>query len=501
MADFSSSRAQIYSPDAVTVFSFVWAAQALAHLAFFDHWINGVNPLAWILLVLGIAVFLFPGRLRLFMAMMVAYMAYFISELPFVSNHILVSMFMGLAILGAAASVCKTRCFTLAPVSEEERSEIFARFAPVLGATFAFMYYSIIVSKFNEAFFDFEISCMTMMYSTFAVNNPLGAIVAQYFDTGFLFWLFIVIEIALPVLLTFRRTRLLAVYIGLPFHVLLGFMGHWSYSSTVIALYAVIAMPAFLELIRKIVQWLGPGRTAAILWVFRGYVAIVLLVVASSALTGTYGKQAPFGWTFNFAAIQWLIWAAVLSAGILLAALRSHALNGPFNATGTTLFWAWRPGWLWLAFLLAVLNSSSPYIGFKTETSVAMYSNLRTEGGMNNHFFMPTLRLFNFPDDLVEVVDSNDPAIKALRSTYALYDPYKNQHDIFITAFELRRAIGGVKSPGLEITYLRNGEVRQFKRGAASNPDPDLDQPPPWWLAKIAYFRPVFKGDKAYCLH
>ena len=72
MADFSSTQAQTYSPDAVTVFSFAWAAQSLAHLAFFDHWISSVNPLAWILLVLGFAVLLFPGRLRLFMAMMVA---------------------------------------------------------------------------------------------------------------------------------------------------------------------------------------------------------------------------------------------------------------------------------------------------------------------------------------------------------------------------------------------------------------------------------------------
>ena len=61
---------------------------------------------------------------------------------------------------------------------------------------------------------------------------------------------------------------------------------------------------------------------------------------------------------------------------------------------------------------------------------------------MNNHFFMPTLRLFNFTDDLVEVLDSNDAAIKALRSMPARYDPYKNPHDVFVTAFELRRAIG-----------------------------------------------------------
>ena len=41
----------------------------------------------------------------------------------------------------------------------------------------------------------------------------------------------------------------------------------------------------------------GPQADGSTLWAFRGYVAIVLLVVASSALTGTYGNQAPFGWT------------------------------------------------------------------------------------------------------------------------------------------------------------------------------------------------------------
>jgi hypothetical protein len=501
MVNIKSARAQPYTPDGVTVFTFAWASQSLAHLAYFDHWISSVNPLAWILLVLGLAVFLFPGRLRIFMAMLIADMTYFISEWPFVSNHILVSTFIGLTVLGAAVSVCRTRCFTIAPVTEEERNEIFSRFAPVLGAIFVFMYYAIIVSKFNEAFFDFEISCMTMMYSTFAVNNPLGTIIAQNFDTGFLFWLFIVIEVALPLLLTFRRTRLLAVYIGLPFHVLLGLMHHWSYSTMMIALYLVIAMPAFLELIGQIVQWLGRRRTAAIVWSFRGYVAITLLAVAWSALTGTYGEQAPFGLSFNFWIYQWLIWATVLSAGIILAALRSHALYGPFNAASATLFWTWQPKWLWLIFFLAVLNSSSPYTGFKTQTSAAMYSNMRTEGGMNNHFFMPTLRLFNFTDDLVEVLDSNDLTIKALRSTSARYDPYNNQYDILVTAFELRRAIAGVQSANLEITYKRHGEIRQFKRGATTNPDPDLDQPPPWWLAKVVYFRPVFKGDRAYCLH
>ena len=61
MADLSSARVQTYSPDAVTVFSFAWAAQSLSQLAFFDHWVSSANPLAWILAVLGIAVFYFQA--------------------------------------------------------------------------------------------------------------------------------------------------------------------------------------------------------------------------------------------------------------------------------------------------------------------------------------------------------------------------------------------------------------------------------------------------------
>lgn len=329
----------------------------------------------------------------------------------------------------------------------------------------------------------------------FAANRLEGGPIASFFSGHRLFVPFIAIETTIPLLMTFRRTRLLAVYIGVPFHFLLGLMGHWTFSSFMLALYVVIAMPAVVELTHDVQRWLGPRRAIVLLWAFRGYVAVVLLVMAAAAMSGNYRKGS-FGIPFNLVAAQWAIWAGILSAIVVLATLRSHFLHGPLDGSGATHFWSSKPGWLWLMLLVVTINSASPYIGFKTETSAAMYSNMRTEGGMNNHYFMPSIRLFGFQDDIVEILDSNDRVIQAMKTRAALFDPQKEQHDILVTYFEFRRAVSGLNTKDLEITYLRNGELHHYKRGSPSNPDQDLDKPHPFLLGKIAYFRPIFKGDK-----
>jgi hypothetical protein len=97
---------------------------------------------------------------------------------------------------------------------------------------------------------------MSMMYVNFVRNRPLFGDLLGVFSVEFLFWLFIVIEIVIPVLLTIRKTRLLALYFGLPFHFLLGLMGHWAFSSMVIALYVLTAMPAILQVLDRAWEWL-----------------------------------------------------------------------------------------------------------------------------------------------------------------------------------------------------------------------------------------------------
>ena len=64
---------------------------------------------------------------------------------------------------------------------------------------------------------------------------------------------------------------------------------------------------------------------------------------------------------------------------------------------------SFRPWPVLLVPLLTGLNGCSPYLGLKTETAFAMYSNLRTEGGQSNHLLVPAgVQLFGFQQDLVE---------------------------------------------------------------------------------------------------
>ena len=152
-------------------------------------------------------------------------------------------------------------------------------------------------------------------------------------------------------------------------------------------------------------------------------------------------------------------------------------------------------------FALVVVNSASPYIGLKTYNNIAMYSNMRTEGDINNHFFMPAVPVFGYQKDLVEIVDSNSDEIMKLKTHHARFGYVGQEFEVYQTYFELRRAVSKHKGGDLSVSYIRDGELRTFTRGAEDNVDANLDTPPALILRKLLYFRPVFKGEKSYCLH
>lgn len=351
------------------------------------------------------------------------------------------------------------------------------------------MYVSIIVSKLNYGFFDFEISCLSGMIEEAHAKRPILAPLLSLASVQLYFWFFMIAETLLPIMLVVRRTRLAAFYFGVPFHILLGLMGHWPFSSFMLSLYMLVCMPALLVLIRSIADYLDAARKSIMPWA----PASILFAAGSGLLLASALLLKP-SWV-------WLLWTLIASAIIMVAVLWEHWRQGIFSGSGVTPIWTAKPGWLWIGFALDVVNSASPYIGLKTESNVAMYSNMRTEGTFNNHLFLPTVPLFSFQDDLVEVLDSNNDEILNLKTYPARYGFVGEEIDVFVNYFELRRKVSGLKDPNLEITYRRDGEELKFKRGAADNSDQDLDTAPPLLLAKLLHFRPVFKEERSYCLH
>ena len=141
------------------------------------------------------------------------------------------------------------------------------------------------------------------------------------------------------------------------------------------------------------------------------------------------------------------------------------------------------------------LNGLSPYLGLKTETSFAMYSSLRTEGEWNNHFFMPALRLADYQDDLVEILETNHPRLQKM-----MYIGMQAERKALITYFELRRVVSEIAT-NFYVTYERQGEIHQYSNYNGGNTDPELARRHPLLLAKLLYFRPITAGEKEYCKH
>lgn len=93
--------------------------------------------------------------------------------------------------------------------------------------------------------------------------------------------------------------------------------------------------------------------------------------------------------------------------------------------------------------LLLVVNSLTPYVGLKTESSFTMFSNLRTEDGRWNHLFIPeAVKVFPHQDDLVQITASNDQALQA-----------STENGQRLVRFELERYLRS--HPGATATYVK----------------------------------------------
>ena len=101
----------------------------------------------------------------------------------------------------------------------------------------------------------------------------------------------------------------------------------------------------------------------------------------------------------------------------------------------------------------------------------------------------------------VEIVDTNSPRIAKMKTHKARYGFEGQQFRVMYPYFELRRAVSNSQQSDLYVTYIRDGELREYRRGEPGNGDADIDDAPPMLVAKLAYFRPVFKGERSYCLH
>ncbi|MEC8783270.1 MAG: hypothetical protein VXY07_10620 [Planctomycetota bacterium] len=463
------------------------AISSMTHMISFQWWTELLT--GQIVLGTTLLIFLFPGSTIALAVFLASSIFHWFTLVPRVPNHIFFEMLVHLTLLSSLGlSLLKSRQQNASETSGG-RSSSFANTAfnlarPYMITELIILYLFTVIHKLNYDFFDPEVSCAVSMHHDVAASVP------GIPEGPWTWWPTIIgtilIELAIPMLFIARRTRSFGLFLGIGFHLFLALHPHggiYSFTGLLFTLY-------FLLLPDSAEDWLT-SRLAKIPRLGRiGFKCVVLtgffLTVYLQTVAGREGK--PFE---DLNAIGFMAWLplALLIAGVYILAL----IFGPRNEhdakvssdRSNNLTEPKLGRLLWIFPILVLINGSSPYLGLKTTTAFSMFSNLRTEGGQSNHFFLSNIGLFKYQEDLVEVVDSNDAQFWSLI----------NSGDL-IPWFEFRRMASMSERDDAAITCIRNGKHLVLKRDDPSDESQEAFTPHPWLADKFLHFRSIRPFDQ-----
>jgi hypothetical protein len=356
-------------------------------------------------------------------------------------------------------------------------------FQPLLRLQLAIVYGLAAWHKLNSDFFNPQLSCAVVLFE----KAPFAHLHANGNALRWALILFtIVTEASLPVLLTFRRTRNFAVCYGVLFHISLGLSEFYAFSVTMISLLFLFTPENFCDVALDF--WRSRSRLTKKI-VIVGGLTIAIGIIALNVVS--FGPSlADLGQIHGFKHGVNMIWGKVSYwSGYWLLPL----YLGPL----ALFVWLWYrqpasfqpaahsyrpiPSIFWIIPALLIFDGINPYLGLKTDTAFAMYSNLRSEGGTTNHLiWRHPLALANYQEDLVQVLHSNDPPLILTA-----------QRGWPIPFFDLRRRISYLAHTGtknISVTYIRNGQTIHLD---AAESDPELSTRPSLLERKLLLFRAI----------
>jgi hypothetical protein len=450
--------------DRLTIFSHLWA---IAGLCEWTRWTFTETGWSWMVIVAAGALFLAPNSvaaLATFAAVQAIFTAVAANR-PW--NH---GLFMALINATILASIVHWWLSGRRAATAADREALVETFAPPLRLGLIALYLLTFFHKLNADFVNPEVSCAGWLLD-FLGERYRVVPVAEWSIVGSI-WATFLVELTVPLLLCFRRTAYAGLAIGAGFHLFLSqFGGLHGFAAMLFTLYFLFLPKAFTDgLAARVARWPAPRLAATA-------IGVAMLLVVWKLL----GSVAHLPHIYR-GLVLWDVWLLAVVVGVGGALLRTVRIPADFGL---------RPRWapLWALPIVIVLNGLSPYVGLKTETSWAMYSNLRTEI-RPNHFVVPaSAKLFGFQDDLVAIVDTSLPALAEYAGS-----------DTWLTFFELRRLCSAA-TQDFAVTYRRGGETRTLTVTGGVASDPEACRPHPWLVSKLLRFRPVDTGAHATWRH
>ncbi len=451
----------------------LWAWSVLFHNGKTNDWID--YPADIMTTAAAMAVLFTRGRVTAFGFLLVAQLANFMVRLPNVSNHTVLAAIAAATMLVGIGWVAWERRGTTFDARRWIRLAI-----PAVRVEFLLLYFWVVFHKLNRDFVDPEWSAAVEHLENLSLTlNKLGlpGIPMIPLTEHSAIWGTLIVEAAIPLLLLLPATRLYGIGIGLAFHFVLGVEDFYDFTALMYAgLFLFLPIGMIDQVDASFQRLLRYGRR---LWSFAPPVfwASFLLVVAFANLDGGVVNS------FRVFKVLWFLWSIGFFA-VLVPVLWAERRRTRPCRLGPLL----RPAHaVLLVFpLLVVVNGACPYLGLKTRSVFAMFSNLRTENGTTNHFLVPpTTQLFGFQRDIVLILESSDPILQNLADE-RIAKPFFN-----LRSFVSRSAAAG--GSGMVLKYQRGDQVFETLN---AEEDPVLSQPYPYLTRKLLLFGGINDGPR-----
>lgn len=457
-------------------FHLLWAFSLIVHV--WQYYLRIPSFLAYFLLSASCLVILRPRNVPVLVFAACVQLAHLYQVLPRVPNSWLFTGIVSLTILWSYLC-CVFRQKTWNPTLSSFSSEVLfpLRLETVL------LYCVAVFHKLNYDFFNPELSCAVAFYQSYAqlvTFLPLNesAKYAMIFSGVF-------IELLIAVCLVRARWRRFGVVIAYIFHYFLSLVPFASLHSFSVLMYAMTylfvvneeaAGGVSLTQEGKKENWLQGMPIVALGFQVILVIFIILLACFWSGMNHLHIQRQSlniFGPVFGFILCVFLLMNYLLRKRFPTVSASSENEKPDRR---------WHQG---VIPILVLLNGLSPYLGFGTEHSFSMYSNLRTELEPNHFLLRHQPRFANF-QDAVQVTASSLPELQHY-VTHRTLIPYYNFHSFLLN------------NPDVDVTFVLPGTSAVEKN---KTQDEKLNQHYSKLIRKFIFMKPVILlGNDNVCRH
>jgi len=478
----TTDSADRVSVDGLIAFSPVWAAAAIFSLAGDRNMLlfrDGVllGSVTWVAIAVASLLIWRPRWTQLLGLLAAVMLTRYMIAMPVAGNNKMIAAFMnaGILIIGIHALLRYKS-------TAEIRDHMYEHMRVVARALLAVMYIYGIFHKINTDFLDPRVSCAVALYMPLADGFGLqDNLIGKYLAI----WSTFIVEAIAIVALYWKRYFAIGLLLALMFHFVIPisvYSWYMDFSSLVLALY-ILSVPREVSaqfydrcarLFRQLRDRFGSVGQAL------PFGIVIGVTVAVVALLASFSSRPSIAPSHAYQSVWVLMW--VVYGGVTMLLLADAALSH--------LPWRGHPGprrplWLYAVPGVLFVISASPYVGLRTEASIAMFSNLHTEGGITNHLVITKpWDLFPYQRQVAMIKASSDPALQDFAD-----------RNLGLVMFSLNERL--LKKPDQWVTYELNGVTHERVTAASVGAQNHANA----WERKLLIFKPVDYSRPKVCTH